>query len=428
MRRTISALVPVLLASLAGLVLVPAGHAAEGDSFSRVLDRGPGGERYVALGDSFTSGPGIAPQRAGGCMRSEKNFPSVFAGKLDAQTGGGLTAYTDASCGGAQTKDLRAPQVLGSFTNAPQLDALDADTTLVTFGTMGGNDIGLVQLAAGCFTADCVPAAGTDPLGPKFAALGAALDQGLADVRTRAPKADVLVIGYGTYLPPGGCPATFGGALTVEEFAYVQGQIDRMSDTLKAAADRNGVGFVDMRQVPGSVDRTVCAPPNRQWIRAINTYDDGIVLHPSACGMDAMAQHLHRTLQARRGLEQTAFDSSCVSAGPGAPVETPPVEPEPTDAEIRTELRAQAKKLDARTSCRAGKAVVKVRGGTRHVTRMKVTVRGKKVAMDRKAPLRAVLKPARVPARGKVRAEVVLRDRGVKVTRTLKVERPRCLR
>ncbi len=441
-RRTILVMLSALLPALAGLALMPPGHAAP-DTFSRVWDRGPGGERMVALGDSFASGPGIAPQRPEGCSRSERNFPSLVAGVLD-RAPGGLNAYTDASCGGARSVDLFSAQSLpGGRTNSPQLEALDADTTLVTFGTLGGNDIGLVQLATSCFSTDCVPAAGTDPYAERFRTLETQLSRGIAQARSRAPRARILVIGYGTYLPPRGCVATFGGALDAEEFTYVQSQIDRMSDTLERVATGPDVDFVDMRDIPGSVDRTACAEPRRQWIRALETYGDGAVLHPSACGMDAMAQHLVRTLQGLRGEPQTPFDDSCVSAGPAQqPTPTPSATPTPTPtttptqvpapspnrAARRVQLRAEAKSLTLRPSCSNARARVQVRGTTERLARVRFSVGPKKVGVDRTGPFRVSLRAAKLPARGQLRAKVVLRDGDLRVVRNLRRARPACLR
>ena len=64
--------------------------------------------RYVALGDSYTSGPLIPFQRLDriGCLRSTNNYPSVVARRL------GHTVLTDVSCAGADTTDVTRPQEL----------------------------------------------------------------------------------------------------------------------------------------------------------------------------------------------------------------------------------------------------------------------------------------------------------------------------
>ncbi len=57
-------------------------------------------QHYVALGDSYASGPGIPAQRADpiGCQRSTHNYPALLAQAL------GIRDYTDVSCGGARRR------------------------------------------------------------------------------------------------------------------------------------------------------------------------------------------------------------------------------------------------------------------------------------------------------------------------------------
>src|SRR5947208_6663327 len=86
---------------------------------------------YVALGDSYPSGPFIPAQRLDplGCGRSTANYPSVLAAALH------TTQLTDVSCAGADTTNMTRPQrVPFNGTNPPQLDALRIDTGLVTLG------------------------------------------------------------------------------------------------------------------------------------------------------------------------------------------------------------------------------------------------------------------------------------------------------
>ena len=85
---------------------------------------------YVALGDSYTSGPVIPTQVDANCARSDHNYPSLFA------AADRTAAFTDASCSGATTVQMWQPQ--GS--NPPQLQAVHRDTTLVTL-QIGGNDV-----------------------------------------------------------------------------------------------------------------------------------------------------------------------------------------------------------------------------------------------------------------------------------------------
>src|SRR3712207_13498 len=63
--------------------------------------------RYVALGDSFTSGPLIPAQVDLNCVRSNRNYPALTAAAI------GSSALVDVSCGGATTDDILSPGKIG---------------------------------------------------------------------------------------------------------------------------------------------------------------------------------------------------------------------------------------------------------------------------------------------------------------------------
>src|SRR6478735_11304984 len=323
--------------------------------------------RYVAFGDSFVSGPGIAPARPGDCERSTRNFPSLVAAEL------GITEFTDASCGGAAIGDLWAAQ----RDNRPQPDALTADTGLVTFGTLGGNDVGLVSRAASCLTADCTGTS-DDQYHQAIDATLPTLVEGIEETKLRAPNALIAVIGYGTYLPPGGCPGNPAlPGFTAAEADYIQGLIDHLSDVLAEAAAAEDVLFVDMRDIPGNLDHTVCAAPDQQWIRALNTYGDGAPLHPSAAGQAAMAGQVLKVL------------------ADYLPTEPPVVVPG------RVHITA---------ACHDGDLRVRVRGDDQ-ISKVVARLGSKRVGVDRSAPwvlARRAAGLAKIP--GRLTVAVTLRD------------------
>src|ERR1700722_1531025 len=117
---------------------------------ARFVSRGLPPPAYVALGDSFTSGPDVptqldaatSPRAPASCMLSSRNYPSLVARAL------GLT-LRDVSCSGATTKDLTSPQ--GSGIPA-QLNALGPRTAVVSVG-IGGNDLGFGTIAHNCLAA-----------------------------------------------------------------------------------------------------------------------------------------------------------------------------------------------------------------------------------------------------------------------------------
>jgi lysophospholipase L1-like esterase len=170
-------------------------------------DTPPSGSRYVAMGDSYSSGAGIAPVTDAPCSRSSANYASLVAKQLH------YTSFSDVTCGGATTRDVVHEQVRTG--NGPQLDALGARTRLVTL-TIGLNDenfaFGLLdacvsasrQPSATCRTVLAVPDA-TVRSGILKASANVARTIRL--IRQRAPKARVLLVGYPRVLPDSGdCP------------------------------------------------------------------------------------------------------------------------------------------------------------------------------------------------------------------------------
>lgn len=413
------------------LVAVPASQAAD-PAHVPVWDKGPAGERYVAMGDSFVAGPGIKTVResSGACSRSDHNFPSLVGAALDVQS------FIDASCSGATTDHFWAAQ--GG--NAPQLDAVTEDTTLVTFGTMGGNDVGLIDLAISCAVGTC-----SDPLGTvaaKVEATRADLTAAIEAVKARAPEAVVVVVGYGTYLPPGGCPTnlTF---LDAGEADFLQGVIDDLTDVLEQVAAAEGVSFADMRDIPGAADHTACAAPEDQWIRGLNTFGDGATLHPSTAGMAAMAGQV-------LGVVNSLWDASPLHPIPYpprlVPVPEPTVEPPATppapapaapaavsQATLLAQAEAALDRVLTRSTCYTDNAhrVVrfKVRRGMGMVDRVVFRIGSKRVGTDRSAPFVVQRRAAKMAKlNGRMKARVTVRNGALTVNRMLRVRRAGCLR
>ena len=100
------------------------------------------GPRYVAMGDSAAAAP-LVPEQAQpvGCLKSTNDYPSVLARRI------GAASFTDVTCSGARTEDLVSrSQPTRTGPVPPQLDAVTADTQLVTV-TIGGNDVDLPTIA-----------------------------------------------------------------------------------------------------------------------------------------------------------------------------------------------------------------------------------------------------------------------------------------
>lgn len=250
-------------------------------------DPGPG--PYVALGDSYSAGSGVLPldpQAPLPCLRTSKNYPHVIAQRTGAP-------LTDVTCGAAQTKDFTESQYPGV---APQLDALDDSTELVTM-TIGGNDnstfigaivacgaAGLGTLGFGSPCKDTYGSSFTDTIREKTQP---ALTQALRDVHAKAPNATVVIIGYPWILPPTqGCfvklPVARG------DVPYLRELQQALNDAAEQAAESTGSTFVDLSEASEGHD--ACQPVGTRWIEPLLFGTNIVPVHPNALGERRMAE------------------------------------------------------------------------------------------------------------------------------------------
>ena len=242
----------------------------------------PAVRSYVAIGDSYTAGPGLADLRDGGgfCLRSDHNWPSQLAHTLRAQS------FDDVSCAGATTSDV-LHHGNGPIAALAQIDAVKPATDLVTVG-IGGNDGNLfASLISACsggqgacrpFSRDTAPTILRETV--------SRISTVLEDVRARAPKATVLLVGYLRIMPDSGSCATIGiPAADATAVADVEGSVDR---ALADAARRADVPYVSMRKASRGHD--ACAG-EQAWTNGGDVKDDdGIAFHPRLAGMQAVAR------------------------------------------------------------------------------------------------------------------------------------------
>ncbi len=253
---------------------------------------------YVALGDSAAAGP-LIPESTGdpGCLRSNSNYPHVLSGLLDTAT------FVDASCSGARSENIVSQEQSTNSGPIPlQIDALSPETDLVTV-TIGGNDVDLVGTAGTCVNfspepegtscADTLTAGGTDVIAEAIDAAAPEWREVFEAIGERAPNAEVLVVGYGTYVRPGGCYGT--QPVWARDADYLQTSIDRMNDALAREAEEHGAKFVDVAEVSRGHD--ACAAPEDRYLEGVIPANPAAPLHPNAAGMAAFAEEIADTLQ-----------------------------------------------------------------------------------------------------------------------------------
>lgn len=256
---------------------------------------------YVALGDSYTSGPLIPQQRSDplGCGRSRRNYPAIVASRLGAQ-------YTDVSCAGASTVQTAYAQPTVSGTNAAQFKALETYTDLVTVG-IGGNDFDLFRtLIDTCPLLRASNSTG-NPCERRFAVNGAdsikagipkisqRVKEVLSGIHVRSPKARVYAIGYPRILPPSGyCPNQLPFA--DGNYAWLNSVEEALNGAIADAVKADGKSsYVDL--YGPSLGHDACAD-TAAWINGQNdSWSPGAAAyHPFLVGMSGMADLVYQQI------------------------------------------------------------------------------------------------------------------------------------
>jgi lysophospholipase L1-like esterase len=253
---------------------------------------------YVSLGDSYTAAP-LVPNPTGSpilCGRSTNNYPSDVTRALSP------SSFTDASCSSATTVDMTQSQSLegGLQTAPPQFNALKANDALVTVG-IGGNDAGLISVAEECAELDIIRPTGTackkhyasssgDPnvaavnaTGPKVAAV-------IQGIHARAPKAEVMVVGYPDGLPTNGSSCWPLVPISAGDITYFNGLETSLNSVLKSVAGANNAKYVDT--FTSSVGHDACKSSGTAWVNGIIPTSAAFPLHPNKAGEQNMANQV----------------------------------------------------------------------------------------------------------------------------------------
>jgi lysophospholipase L1-like esterase len=213
-------------------------------------------------------------------------------------------ALTDVSCTGATVENLRTAQ----WRDVPaQFRVLTRDTRLVTVG-IGGNDNGLfASVVAGCgatvpllLTGSLAPC--RDKFGDSFAKKIAADEHNvraaLREIRHRAPRARVVLVGYPDILPTdalgrAGCVLS-GVPFTPGDLEYIDGIERTLNAMLARAAQAEQVLFVDT--YTPSIGHDMCRLPGIRWVEPLLPTSPAAQFHPNAAGEAATAGDVQRAL------------------------------------------------------------------------------------------------------------------------------------
>ena len=322
---------------VAAVALALVGSALVATPAPAVVSRGT---QAVALGDSFASGEGLAPYRAGTdtatnrCHRSLQAHPEL----LDEGPRRTVPSLRSAACSGAVTGAVVADLPGDSNPDGAQLAAVGWRTRTVTL-TVGGNDVGFSQVLGACTYTPVPELQGVVPGRPgcserldaqvRAATAGLAgaaptapsrlsLAQLLVQVQRKAPWARVYVTGYPRLFGLTGSDAlgcrvgSIAGAplyVSGADASWIRSGTDSLNAALRtgvAQARARGVraSYVDV--APSFDGHEVCGS-GTPWINGVvvaPTTPPSIApasFHPTARGQQAYAAALARAIEDHRG-------------------------------------------------------------------------------------------------------------------------------
>lgn len=285
--------------------------------------------RYVALGDSYAAGEGLAenngPYLGSGdpdCHRHSRGYPPLF------RFGSSAPALNFFACSGATTWNIwqdpqdQEPVQLSHPEVNPQ-------TELVTI-TVGGNDVGFSDVLARCGHPLSTSACNNEPYPSEvYAKIDEELPPKLArtyrEIQYKVgPDTAVVVVGFPLLFPDEpqeqACAALTTFTSAEQEFLREAGT--RLRNVIKREAERAGFHFDDI--IPDFAGHNICEDEGTDWVNAaewdccrLAAGDSSF--HPNALGYD---------LGYRGSLERFINDKLAAGAPrtpAGLPANPPPV-------------------------------------------------------------------------------------------------------
>jgi lysophospholipase L1-like esterase len=218
---------------------------------------------YVALGDSYSSGVGAGSyiSASGDCKRSTKAYPYLWAAAH------APSSFNFTACSGARTDDVLAGQ----------LGPLNSSTGLVTI-SVGGNDAGFGDVMTTCVTESdsaCISRINTAKA-YMDSTLPGKLDSVYSAIRSKAPGAHVVVLGYPRFYKLG----TYCLGLSETKRKAINDGGDYLNAAIAKRAADHGFTFGDVR--PTFTGHEICS--GSSWLHSVNWFNIGESYHPTASG------------------------------------------------------------------------------------------------------------------------------------------------
>ncbi|CAL9411004.1 Lipase 1 [Streptomyces sp. enrichment culture] len=218
---------------------------------------------YVALGDSYSSGLGAGSylSSSGDCKRSTKAYPYLWA------AANSPSSFDFTACSGARTGDVLSGQ-LGPLSSATGLVSL----------SVGGNDAGFADVMTTCVLqsdSTCLSRIAT-ARAYVDSTLPGRLDSVYEAIRTRAPNAHVVVLGYPRFYRLG----TSCIGLSETKRKAINDAADHLDNAIAQRARAHGFTFGDVR--PTFTGHEICS--GSSWLHSVNWLNIGESYHPTAAG------------------------------------------------------------------------------------------------------------------------------------------------
>ena len=221
--------------------------------------------KYVALGDSYSSGTGTRTYYDSGCQRSIYSYPYLVHNAHTSWT------FVQAACSGAKTGDILNTQAA----------SLTADTNWVTY-TIGGNDAGFSSVITECakpgWASNCDGAINTAQ-SYITNTLPGRLDLVNNKIKSMSVSARVIVLDYPHLFQGEDCNA--GTWFSPAEETRLNQTADMLRTQLQNGASRAGTNFVFKDVIPPFIGHAVC--DSTEWLNGLSN-PVGESYHPNTLG------------------------------------------------------------------------------------------------------------------------------------------------
>ena len=219
-------------------------------------------ERYVALGDSYSSGTGTRTYYDSGCQRSVYAYPYLLSQQR------ANTQLVFAACSGAKTGDVLNNQV----------SSLTAGTGIVTI-TIGGNDAGFSSVVTECAKPEWASVCDTRVNQARSYisnTLPGQLNSVYSQIKSRSPSARTIVLGYPRLFAGIDCNA--GTYFDADDMQMLNSTADLLNSVLSQRAA--AYGFTFKNPTAAFTGHAIC---QAEWLNGLSN-PVGESYHPNRTG------------------------------------------------------------------------------------------------------------------------------------------------